>query len=99
MAQHRRLAMSCRPLLSVNIDASYGGAQVLRGLAIEIAPGELLGVLGGSGAGKSTLVLSLLGLLCWRGGSVQGSILLNGQNLLSMSDRQLREIRGRASGL
>jgi peptide/nickel transport system ATP-binding protein len=91
--------MSCRPLLSVNIDASYGGAQVLRGLAIEIAPGELLGVLGGSGAGKSTLVLSLLGLLGWRGGSVQGSILLNGQNLLSMSDRQLREIRGRAIGL
>ena len=42
---------------------------------------------GSSGAGKSTLVLSLLGLLPWRGGRVTGEVLLRGENLLTLSEK------------
>jgi len=43
-------------------------------------------------------VLSLLGLLPWRGGRVTGEVLLRGENLLQMPERQLRALRGRAVG-
>ena len=91
--------MNLDPLLAVNIDATYGSRGVLRSLSIQIAQREIVGVVGGSGAGKSTLALSLLGLLPWRGGSVKGTAFLNGLDLLSLSERQLRGLRGRAIGL
>jgi ABC-type glutathione transport system ATPase component len=91
--------MMTRDLLNVKITASYRNARILEDVCFDLAEGELLGIIGGSGAGKSTLVLSLLGLLPWRGGSVSGEILLNGRNLLSFSNDQLRDIRGRIIGL
>lgn len=90
--------MSGEPLLRVQLDASYAGQPVLRDVRLELEPGEVLGLVGSSGAGKSTLVLSLLGLLPWRGGSVTGEVLLRGQNLLQMPEQTLRALRGRAVG-
>lgn len=52
------------------LEAGYGGAPVLRGVDIEIAPGEVMAVLGANGAGKSTLAAVLSGLLPLRVGSV-----------------------------
>jgi len=88
-----------RPLLDVQIRATYRNANVLEDVSFHLAEGEMLGIIGGSGAGKSTLVLSLLGLLPWRGGNVAGQILLSGRNLLSFSKDQLRDTRGRVIGL
>src|SRR5215469_9311166 len=88
--------MKSHPLLSVTLDAGYCGKPVLRDIRFELQPGEVLGLVGTSGAGKSTLVLSMLGLLPWRGGRVTGEVLLNGQNLLALSERQLRKLRGRS---
>jgi peptide/nickel transport system ATP-binding protein len=88
-----------RPLLDVQIRATYRNANVLEDVSFQLAEGEMLGIIGGSGAGKSTLVLSLLGLLPWRGGNVVGQILLSGRNLLSFSKDQLRDTRGRVIGL
>lgn len=85
-------------LLSVQLDAAYAGRTVLHDLRLELQRGEVLGLVGSSGAGKSTLVLSLLGLLPWRGGRVTGEVLLRGENLLQMPERQLRALRGRAIG-
>ena len=81
------------------ITARYGNASVLEEISFDLEKGEILGLIGGSGAGKSTVVLSLLGLLQWRGGSVQGEISLSGRNLLLLSDSQLRHLRGREIGL
>lgn len=91
--------MSTLPLLSVRLGASYGGKPVLHDIDFDLHRGEVLGLVGTSGAGKSTLVLSLLGLLPWRGGQVTGQIFLDGQDLLQLSEGRLRELRGRQIAL
>lgn len=90
--------MSSEALLRVHLDAGYSGKAILRDVRFELQRGEVLGLVGASGAGKSTLVLSLLGLLPWRGGSVAGEVTLEGENLLSLSERKLRMLRGRRIG-
>lgn len=91
--------MSIQPLLRVRLGASYGGKSVLHDIDFDLHRGEVLGLVGTSGAGKSTLVLSLLGLLPWRGGRVTGEIVLDGQDLLQLSEGRLRERRGRQLAL
>ncbi len=90
--------MSGDPLLRVQLDAGYASRAVLHDVRLELDFGEVVGLVGSSGAGKSTLVLSLLGLLPWRGGCVTGEVRLRGENLLQMPERQLRALRGRAVG-
>lgn len=91
--------MNGEPLLRVHLSASYSGKPALSGISLELQQGEILGLVGSSGAGKSTLVMSLLGLLPWRGGHVNGEVSLRGQNLLTLSERQLRGLRGREIAL
>jgi peptide/nickel transport system ATP-binding protein len=86
--------MNGEPLLRVSLDAEYPGKSVLHDIRFELKRGEVLGLVGTSGAGKSTLVLSLLGLLPWRGGRVTGEVMLEGKNLLALPERELRELRG-----
>jgi len=86
---------SIEPLLRVHLDAGYSGKPVLRDIHFDLERGRVLGLVGTSGAGKSTLVLSLLGLLPWRGGRVTGRVELEGENLLPLSERRLRTLRGR----
>jgi ABC-type glutathione transport system ATPase component len=86
--------MSGDDLLRVEIRAEYAGESVLRDVRFKLQHGEVLGLVGTSGAGKSTLVQSLLGLLPWRGGLVTGEVLLDGKNLLALSERDFRKVRG-----
>lgn len=86
---------SMKPLLRVHLDAGYSGKSVLRDIRFDLERGQVIGLVGASGAGKSTLVLSLLGLLPWRGGRVTGTVELEGENLLELSERKLRALRGR----
>jgi ABC-type glutathione transport system ATPase component len=86
--------LSLNPLLRVEIQAGYAARPILRDVRFDLERGEVLGLVGTSGAGKSTLVQSLLGLLPWRGGRVTGKVMLGGENLLSLSERDLRKVRG-----
>jgi iron complex transport system ATP-binding protein len=67
-----------------DVAAQRGGRAVLRGVTMEIRPGECVAIIGPNGAGKTTLLLTLLGLLHATGGEVQ----LNGRDLRRFSARE-----------
>ncbi|MBN9222867.1 MAG: ABC transporter ATP-binding protein [Mesorhizobium sp.] len=70
-------------LLSVSgLCVSLGGRPVLKGVSLDVAPGEFVGLIGPNGAGKSTLLRAALGLV--RG---DGRILINGNETLSIRQR------------
>ena len=71
----------------------------LAGVNFELAPSEILGVLGESGSGKSTLAAALLRLLPSNAKIQQGAVLFEGKNLLDSSPQDLRKIRGGRIGL
>ena len=69
-------------MLSVNhLDAGYGQKQVLYGVSLEAAPGDVVAVIGPNGAGKSTLLRSICGLLRPWAGTVE----LSGHTLVGKS--------------
>ena len=87
-------------LLSVEVTVRYPGkAPVLRDLSLEICSGEVLGLIGQSGSGKSTLALAILGLLGRQRATVEGKVIFQGADLLSMRERDLRSLRGRTLSL
>jgi peptide/nickel transport system ATP-binding protein len=78
--------------LQVVIEAT--GTPVISEVSFEIARGEILGVVGESGSGKTTVGLALLGH-ARRGLRIAGgSVLLGGQDILTLDEDQLRRIRG-----
>ncbi len=68
--------------------------QAVDGIQFEIAPGEVVGLMGESGCGKSSIALAILGLLPRETCEVRGSILFCGRELNGMPERALQEIRG-----
>jgi ABC-type glutathione transport system ATPase component len=87
-------------LLSAQVTVRYPGkAPVLRGISLEIARGEVVGLVGQSGSGKSTLALAILGLLGRQRAIVEGKIIFQGVDLLTMRERELRNLRGRSLSL
>lgn len=81
-----------------NLQVSFGGHQVVKGISFEIPPGARVGLIGESGSGKSVTALSLMGLLD-EDAQISGSISLDGQELLSLADRQLAQLRGAKIGM
>lgn len=69
---------------------SYGNDTVLNGLDLDLADGEALAIIGESGAGKTTLGMSIMRLA---DAGIQGSIRFNGEDIFTLSDEQMREIR------
>ncbi len=87
-------------LITAQLTVRYPGkARVLRGVSLEIARGEVVGLVGQSGSGKSTLALAILGLLGRQRAIVEGSIIFQGADLLTMREREMRNLRGRSLSL
>jgi oligopeptide/dipeptide ABC transporter ATP-binding protein len=79
--------------LRVVFDTDRGRAITIDGLSFEVHEGETLGVVGESGSGKSMTSLAILGLLP-AAAQVSGSIRFRGRELLTMTDDEMRELRG-----
>jgi ABC-type glutathione transport system ATPase component len=92
--------MASDPLLSVSLSVDYPTRPgILKNVFFQIGEGEVLGLVGESGSGKSTIALAILKLLSLKGGKAQGCISLRGRDLLPVSEREMRKIRGRDIGL
>jgi putative ABC transport system ATP-binding protein len=87
------------PILSLrgvtkSIDTGTHRVDILRGIDLDIDPGEYVAVMGASGSGKSTL----LGLLAGLDSPTSGSILLDGAEISHLSEDRLADLRGRKIG-
>lgn len=80
--------------LDVRFPLRRGEIRAVRDVSFTLARGERLGIVGESGAGKSVLAFSLLKLLSRPGRIASGQVRFEGRELTSLSDRQLRRIRG-----
>ena len=91
------------PVLSIrDLRVSYrgrdGSVPAVRGVSIDLYPGEVLTVVGESGSGKSTVAHAILGLLP-SSAEVHGEVLFKGESLSALSDREMRGIRGHRIGV
>jgi lipoprotein-releasing system ATP-binding protein len=77
-----------------NIVKRYGDLEVLRGVDLDIAQGEIVSVVGPSGAGKTTL-LQIIGTL---DAPQQGEVRYEGKNVLTLKDKELAHFRNRNIG-
>jgi peptide/nickel transport system ATP-binding protein len=80
--------------LHVTLHARDGAVMALRGVSLDIAPGEIVALVGESGSGKSVLGSSLLGLLpATARPEVTGSVTVAGHDMVRSSDKELRRVR------
>ncbi|HYF43734.1 MAG TPA: ABC transporter ATP-binding protein [Ramlibacter sp.] len=84
--------------LIVEFPNRRGTLRALDDISFEIAPGEVLGVVGESGAGKSLTGAAIIGLLEPPGRVASGQILLEGQRIDNLPYDEMRRIRGRKIG-
>lgn len=81
-----------------DFSVSFGKAAPVKGVSFDVRPGEMLAIVGESGSGKSLTALGLIGLLPSHA-KTGGQVRLEGRNLLSLSEREWRAIRGRDIGM
>jgi len=88
------------PLLSVELSVDYPNKpHTLSGTRFDMGAGEILGLVGESGSGKSTLALALMRLLDLKGGCASGTVVFRGRDLMTVSERDMRSLRGREIAL
>ncbi|MGA0179821.1 MAG: ABC transporter ATP-binding protein [Ilumatobacteraceae bacterium] len=80
--------------LKVTFTTPLGPLVAVRGIDLDVHPGEMTAVVGESGSGKSVTFLAAMGLLP-RTATVEGSVMLDGHQLVGASPKLLRSIRGR----
>ncbi len=80
------------------LEVAIRGQTILRPLNFQIQPGEIYGLVGESGSGKSMTALAAMGLLP-NGSQTRGKIELEGQDLLALPERRMRNLRGKALGM
>lgn len=81
--------------LKTIFSTARGVIKAVDGVSLILNTGETLGIVGESGCGKTMLALSMMRLIPANGRIAEGEVLFNGQNLLSLSEDEMREKRGR----
>ena len=80
--------------LQVHFPTEDGLVRSVDGLSFDLAKGKTLGIVGESGSGKSVTSQAIMGLHRRTKAKVSGQILLDGEDLLAVSDSRLRQLRG-----
>ena len=93
-----------KPIFQVNdlkthFYTDQGVVKAVNGVSFQVQAGKTLCVVGESGCGKSVTSLSLLGLIEAPGKIISGEVNLNGRDILKLSSRELRKIRGKEISL
>jgi peptide/nickel transport system ATP-binding protein len=71
-----------------------GNVVAVDGVSLSVAQGESVGIVGESGCGKTTVGLSIMRLLPGNGHISGGSVVLNGRDLATLSEKEMRRVRG-----
>lgn len=92
------------PLLTINdLHVSFfsdeGEVRAVRGVDLTIETGQTVALVGESGCGKSTVALAIMRLIDPPGRIVQGRIFFQGQDLATLSEPELRAVRGKRIGM
>lgn len=83
-------ARSATPLLAVRgLHAAYGNIEALKGVDIDVAPGEIVALIGANGAGKSTLMMSVFG----KPRALAGQIEFDGQDITHVPTHHIARMR------
>jgi oligopeptide/dipeptide ABC transporter ATP-binding protein len=96
--------MSPAPLLSVRDlrvgFATEGGLlQAVDGVSFDLRPGEVLAIVGESGSGKSVTAQTMIGLTRSKNSRIEGSVRLDGEELIEADDATMRRLRGERIGM
>ena len=81
--------------LRVTFNTQVGELKAVRGIDVDVAPGEILGVVGESGSGKSVSFLAAMGLLP-SSATISGSVMLDGKELIGAKRKAIRSVRGKS---
>ena len=84
--------------LGLEIQRPGSHISVLHGVNLDVEPGEIVGLVGETGSGKTLTAMSILQLLPAGANFTQGSIRLDGKELIGASQREILAMRGRAVG-
>ncbi len=85
--------------LHVTFFTPMGEAKAVRGISFDIRPGEVMGLVGESGSGKTVSGFSLLRLVRAPGRITHGTVTYDGQDVLSLSEKEMENFRGRQIGM
>jgi len=91
--------MKEQPILQVNnlqtvFNTDKGKIRAVDGVSFAVPKGKTMGIVGESGSGKSITALSILQLLATNGHVKRGEVLFKGKDLVKLTDKQMRHIRG-----
>ncbi len=84
--------------LNITFDTDGGAVKAVRGVSLQVNPGEVLAVVGESGSGKTVTARTLLRLLP-ETAAVHGAVVLNGEDILQVSAERLRQLRGTGAAM
>jgi oligopeptide/dipeptide ABC transporter ATP-binding protein len=81
--------------LVVRFFTRKGTVRAVDGVSFDVDDGSIIGLVGESGCGKSATALSIMGLLGPAGKAISGSVYFEGEDLLRLSPKEVRQIRGK----
>ena len=81
--------------LVVTLGTRQGDQEIVHGIDLRVQPGETLGVVGESGSGKTLTMLAVMRLLSPPLEMRRGTVLLEGEDLTTLTEAEMRDVRGR----